>query len=347
MKIVKTSDSRISSIDFSNLPFGRIFSDHMLECHYKGEEWLEPIIKPYGPISMYPGTQVLHYGQSIFEGMKVFKNRDDELLFFRPKENFKRLNRSAIRLSIPEIPEEIFFNGMKELLRLDHVWCKAEDGYSLYVRPFIYSSSEWIKASAGDEFTFMIITTPTINYYTGAIDLVIEQNFSRATRGGVGHIKAAGNYAASFYPTKIANSKGFTQVIWTDSKEHKYIEESGTMNIWFRIGDKLITPSLSDSILSGVTRDSILELAIDEGIEVEERDISVSEIVEASNNNLLLEAFGTGTAVSVVAVQSITLNNDKMFIPQQLNPYSMLLKKRLQDIQYGRVDDNFNWTIKI
>ena len=347
MKITKTSNSRINTTDFSSLPFGRIFSDHMLICHYKDGKWSEPQIKPYGPINMFPGTQVLHYGQSVFEGMKAFKNNNDEVLIFREEENFKRLNKSAVRLSIPEIPEDIFIGGLTELLKLDGEWCKADDGYSLYIRPFIFASSEWIKASSADQFTFMIITSPTINYYPGSIDLVIEQHFSRATRGGVGYVKAAGNYAGSFYPTKKANAKGFTQVIWTDSKEHKYIEESGTMNIWFRINDKLITPSLSDSILGGITRDSLLRLALDAGIEVEERDVSVTEILEASENDTLQEAFGTGTAVAVVAVKSITLDNIKMNIPTQENPISMQLKKQIQDLQYGRSEDVFNWTTKV
>lgn len=347
MKIAKTTNSRLSTTDFSQLPFGRIFSDHMLVCHFKEGKWLEPQIRPYGPINMFPGTQVLHYGQSVFEGMKAFKNNNDEILIFRKDENFKRLNQSAVRLSIPEIPEDIFMRGVTELLKLDREWCKADDGYSLYIRPFIFASSEWIKASSADEFTFMIITSPTINYYPGSIDLVIEQHFSRATRGGVGYAKAAGNYAGSFFPTKKANAKGFTQVIWTDSKEHKYIEESGTMNIWFRIDDKLITPSLSDSILGGITRDSILKLALDRGIEVEERNVTVDEILEASRNGRLQEAFGTGTAVAVVAVKSITLGDERMNIPTQENPISMQLKKQIQDLQYGRTEDIFNWTTKI
>ena len=347
MKISKTTNSKIHSTDFSKLPFGRIFSDHMLICHYKDGNWSTPQIQPYGPIKMFPGTQVLHYGQSVFEGMKAFKNNNDEVLLFRKEENFKRLNQSAVRLSIPEIPEDIFMSGLTELLKLDGEWCKADDGYSLYIRPFIFASSEWIKASSSDEFTFMIITSPTINYYPESIDLVIEQHFSRATNGGVGYAKAAGNYAGSFYPTKKANARGFTQVIWTDSKEHKYIEESGTMNIWFRIDNKLITPSLSDSILGGITRDSILKLAIDAGIDVEEKNITVAEILEASKNGTLQEAFGTGTAVTVVAVKSITLEDIKMNIPTQENPISMRLKKQLQDLQYGRTEDVFNWTTKV
>ena len=347
MNITRTSLSRINSVDFSDLPFGKVFSDHMFVCHYKEGKWLDSEIKPYGPINMFPGTQVLHYGQSVFEGMKVFKNSNNELLLFREEENFRRLNESAVRLSIPELPKEIFMNGLLELLRIDSLWCKSEDGYSLYVRPFIFASSEWIKASSSDEFTFIIITSPTVNYYTGSIDLVIERKFSRASQGGVGSAKAAGNYAGSFYPTKLANAKGFTQVIWTDAIEHKYIEESGTMNIWFLINNILVTPSLSDSILEGITRDSILKIASNLGIVVQERRITVDEVLESFLEGSLQEVFGSGTAVAVVAAKSITLGNRRMEISVGANSIAGKLKKYLQDIQYGRSKDIFNWTTKL
>ena len=268
MKITKTSNSRLSSTDFSDLPFGRLFSDHMLVCNYVNGKWQDPEILPYGPIPMNPGSQVLHYGQSIFEGMKAFKNPNNELLFFRKEENFNRLNKSAVRMSIPKIPRHIFMNGLDTLLKLDSDWCRNQEGYSLYIRPFIFASSECVKASSAEEFTFVIITLPTTTYYPSEVNLVIEEHYTRAARGGVGFAKAAGNYAATFFPTKLANSKGFQQVIWTDSNEHKYIEECGTMNIWFRVRDKLITPELSDSILDGVTRNSIITLAKDFGIDL-------------------------------------------------------------------------------
>ena len=277
INILKTSKSRLSSTDFSDLPFGRVFSDHMLVCHYKKGAWQEPQIIPYGSIPMNPGSQVLHYGQSVFEGMKAFKNSNNEVLFFRKEENFRRLNKSAIRLSIPEVPSDVFMHGLNELLALDSEWCKEQAGYSLYIRPFIFASSECIKASSSEEFTFIIITSPTTTYYPGEINLIIEESFTRACKGGVGFAKAAGNYAATFYPTKLANAKGFQQVIWTDANKHEYIEECGTMNIWFRVGDKLITPELSDSILSGVTRDSIITIAKDMDIDVQEMKIAVDD----------------------------------------------------------------------
>ena len=347
MKVLKTSNSRIDSIDFSNLPFGRIFSDHILICKYKNGSWEEPEIRPYGPIDMVPGTQVLHYGQSVFEGMKAFKNSDDEVLLFRKEDSFRRINKSAERLYIPQIPKDIFMEGLERLIALDSDWCKKDEGYSLYIRPFVFASGECIKASASDEYTFMIITSPTTRYYPSDINVVVEQHYTRASKGGVGYTKAAGNYAASFYPTKLANAKGFTQVIWTDSLEHKYIEESGTMNIWIRINDTLITPNLSDTILGGFTRDSLITLAGDSGIKVEERKISVDELVEADSNGILKEVFGTGTAVTVAPINSITVGDKKIEIESQINSYASKLKKNLQGIQNGSVKDIYGWTYKL
>ena len=347
MKITKTTHSKIDSIDFNNLPFGTVFSDHMLICNYKDGKWGESEISPYGPIPVSPGMQVLHYGQAIFEGMKAFKNEDDKVLLFRKEENFKRFNKSSVRLSIPEIPEDIFFNGLDKLISLDSDWCKNKEGYSLYIRPFVFASGECIKASSSEQFTFIIITSPTTTYYAGEVNVVIEEEYTRAPQGGVGFAKAAGNYAASFYPTKQANAKGFTQLIWTDAKEHKYIEESGTMNIWFRIGEKLITPSLSDSILGGITRDSIITLAESSGIVVEQRRTLITEIVEAYNKGTLKEAFGTGTAVTVNPIKSITFREKKMELKNQEDSFALKLKTELQAIQKGSIVDIRNWTSKV
>ena len=347
MKISKTNFSRLKTTDFSNLKFGTVFSDHMCICNYINGKWGKIKIKPYGPLKMSPGSQILHYGQAVFEGMKAFKNDNNEVLLFRKWENFKRLNQSALRLSIPQIPEDVFMQGLNELISLDSDWCKKDDGYSLYIRPFIYASSECIKASSSNEFTFVIITSPTTKYYAGDMHVVIEEHYSRAPKGGVGYTKAAGNYAASFYPTKQANVKGFQQVIWTDAIDHQYIEESGTMNIWFRIGDKLITPSLSDSILGGITRKSLISLSEDNGIDVEERKIKVSEILDAYERGLLKEAFGSGTAVTVNPINSITYNNIRMNLYEQHDSYSLKLKNLLQGIQKGRIFDKYNWTYKL
>ena len=347
MKITKIASSRLISTDFTDLPFGRVFSDHMLICNYKDGTWRKPEIIPYGPIDMKPGSQVLHYGQSVFEGMKAFKNSDNEVLIFRKDMNFKRLNKSAIRMSVPEVPNDIFINGLNELLTLDSGWCKSENGYSLYIRPFIFASSDCIKASSADEFTFIIITSPTTTYYPGDVNLVIEQHFTRASKGGVGFAKAAGNYAATFYPTKKANAKGFEQVIWTDAVEHKYIEECGTMNIWFRIGNKLITPELSDSILDGITRNSIITLAKDFGIEVEERKILVSELIDSYKAGQLLEVFGSGTAVAISSITSVTFSDFRMILSKIKDSYALKFKEELHGIQCGKIKDIHGWTSKV
>ena len=347
MKITKTIKSRLDTTDFSNLRFGRVFSDHMLVCYFKSGSWQEPEILPYGPIMINPSLQSLHYGQSIFEGMKAFKNHNDELLLFRKEENFKRLNRSAVRLSIPQIPQDIFMDGLDTLLSLDRLWCKEDKGYSLYIRPFVFASGDCIKASSSDEFTFMIITSPTTNYYDGEVNLIIEEHFTRASRGGVGFAKAAGNYAASFYPTRQANSRGFQQVIWTDADEHKYIEECGTMNIWFRIGDTLITPELSDTILGGITRDSIITLAHDNGMNVEIRKILVSELVSSYISGDLQEVFGTGTAVAVSSINSITFREERMEIGCPEDSFALKLKTEMQGIQRGIIKDKYSWTSRV
>ena len=347
MNITKKSISKLNTTDFINLPFGTVFSDHMLICNYKNGKWNDPEIIPYGPIPMSPGIQVLHYGQAIFEGMKAFKNTRGNILVFRKDENFKRLNRSAERLSIPEIDKEIFMDGLDELLTIDHAWCKADEGHSLYIRPFIFASGECIKASASQEYTFIIITSPTTKYYAGEMNVVIEEHYTRASQGGIGFTKAAGNYAGSFYATKKANAKGFQQVIWTDAKSHKYIEESGTMNIWFRIGDTLITPELSDSILGGITRDSIIVLAKDNGIKVEERKVLISEIVEAATNKTLKEIFGTGTAVTVNPINTITFREEKFVITAIEDSFAMKLKQQFQAIQRGDTEDTYGWTSKL
>jgi len=347
MQIIKTNRSRLKKVNFSNLPFGTVFSDHMFICKYKDGKWVEPKIIPYGPIEMNPGAKVLHYGQSIFEGMKAFKNSNNELLLFRKEDNFIRLNKSAIRLSIPQIPKDIFMNGLEKLISLDNEWCKKDDGYSLYIRPFVYASEDGVKASTAQEFTFIIITSPSTRYYSGDINLLVEEKYTRAPQGGVGFAKAAGNYAASFYPTRQANKKGFQQVVWTDSIEHKYIEECGTMNIWFRIGDKLVTPQLSDSILDGITRKSVIALAKDMGIDVQEKKVSVKELFEAYNDNKLTEVFGSGTAVGISPIRSITFRSDKMSFTNNNDSISSRLKSKLQSIQKGEDFDSHNWITKI
>ena len=346
ISVTPSKNSRLNTTDFNNLPFGMVFSDHMLVCKFKNNSWGPVQIMEYGDISISPAAQVFHYGQSVFEGMKAFKNSSNDILFFRRDENLKRLNQSAKRMAIPEITSEIFYDGLNTLLKLDSEWCKSDPGFSIYIRPFIFASEPCIKASSSNEYTFMIILSPTKTYYSDPIHLIIEQEYSRSASGGVGFAKAAGNYGASFFPTNLAKKKGFTQVIWTDSKNHNLIEESGTMNIWFVIDNILVTPKLSDTILGGITRDSIILISKDLGLTVQERDVTVDEILEASKKGILSEAFGTGTAVSVLPISSITFKEDKVTF-SNLETITLKLKDRLLSIQKGIALDSFGWTDKL
>ena len=348
MKITKTIQSKIENTDFDNLSFGKCFSDHMFSISYKNNKWQNPEILPYGPLSLNPGTHVFHYGQAIFEGMKAYKNEQGETLLFRPHENIKRLNRSADRMCMPRIDDVIFMQGLRTLLEIDKDWIPHSDSMSLYIRPFMIADSEFIRATPASEFKFMIITSPTSTYYSGKTNLKIEQKYARSVVGGTGFAKAAGNYAASFAPTKKVQNEGFTQIIWTDAISHEYIEECGTMNIMFRIDDKIITPKLSDSILGGITRDSIITIAKQKGIMVEERRISVSEIIEKYNNGRIKEAFGVGTAVTLNPIDSITFKDMIIDIKVlEQDSFATILKKELLDIQYGKIEDINGWTFKV
>lgn len=347
MKITRTKKSRLKNIDFDNLEFGKSFSDHMLMCKFQDGQWQEAEILPYQSLSFAPGTHVFHYGQAVFEGMKAYKSNEGATLLFRPKENMNRLNQSAERLCMPPLPESIFMHGLKSLLEIDNEWIPEGSGKSLYIRPFMIASSEFIRATPSQEFTFFIITSPSSSYYSGEVHLKVEEKYARSVEGGTGFAKAAGNYAAAFSPTKKAQEAGFTQVIWTDAVEHQYIEESGTMNIMFRINDVLITPTLSESILAGITRNSILALARENGITVEERKIAISEIIEAHKNGSLQEAFGVGTAVSVNPINSITYRGEKYSIKEVSNSYAETLKSKLQNIQYGLSPDKNNWIVSL
>ena len=348
MKINLVEKSRIDSVDFENLTFGKIFTDHMFISKYKNGEWSSGEIKPYENISISPSSRALHYGQAIFEGMKCFKSEQDELFLFRPEENFKRFNKSSIRLAIPEIKEDIFFNGLKELLKIDSEWVKKGIGNALYIRPFVFASEPSINASEANEYTFMIICSPSKSYYGDMeISVKIEEKYSRAAKGGVGYAKAAGNYAAAFYPTKLAIEQGFQQIIWTDSNNHNAIEEAGTMNLFFVIGDKLITSPTSDSILDGITRKSIIELAKFHNIDVLEREITIDEILKEHKSGNLKEIFGSGTAVVVLPIKSFGHRDQLYTLSSEKSSVSSFLKEKLNNIQYNISNEFKNWKFKI
>ena len=347
MKIEKIKESRINTVDFKNLDFGGVFTDHMYSCDFIDGKWINSEITPYKPITVSPASRVFHYGQACFEGMKAFKDNNDKTWLFRPIDNYERIIKSSKRLAMPEFPKDLFFNALHNLLKIEADWIKPGFGNSLYIRPFIFASEGSINATEAKEYKFMIICAPASSYYSGEVRVKIEKSFSRAAKGGVGYAKAAGNYAAQFYPTILAKNEGYQQIIWTDSSTHEYIEEAGTMNLFFRIGNKLITAPTSDSILDGITRKSLIQIAKDENIDVEIRPLLVSELIDAANNGSLFEIFGSGTAVVVLPILGFGYENNKYELPIKENSWANLLKNKLNNIQYNLSKDPYGWTIEV
>lgn len=347
IKIQKADKSRIDQVDFDNLVFGNVFSDHMFECDYKDGSWQSPTIRPYGPLTISPAAKVFHYGQAVFEGMKAFKDDDGRVWLFRPDQNAKRINKSSARLAIPEFPEDIFFEALTTLVRMDKEWVKSGDGNSLYIRPFVIATQAGVGASPSTEYKFMILMSPAQAYYTGDIKVEIAEHYSRSANGGVGAAKAAGNYAAQFFPTNLAREKGFQQIIWTDANAHEYLEEAGTMNVFFRVNDTLLTAPISDRILDGVTRKSVIALAKKDNIAVEERRVLVSEIVEASKNGTLKEIFGAGTAAVISPIDAFSYQKQIYNLEKQPDSYAVKFKKELTDIQRNRSEDPFGWRFEV
>ncbi|WP_338733039.1 branched-chain amino acid aminotransferase [Mangrovimonas cancribranchiae] len=345
--VEKTQNSKLKDTDFNNLPFGKVFSDHMLISRYKEGSWSIPEVVPYQPITLDPSAKIFHYGQSVFEGMKAYKDSNNDIYLFRPLENCKRLNISSKRLAIPEIPESYFMEGLKKLLKVDQDWIPTTSGSALYIRPFVFASGNGFHASPANEYIFIIATAPSGAYFSGKVTVAIEEKYSRSANGGVGYAKAGGNYAGQFYPTQLAIDKGYNQVIWTDDTTHEYIEEAGAMNIFVRINDTLITAPTSDRILDGITRKSILEIAKKEGIDVNVRRISVKEIVEAAKNGSLKEMFGSGTAAVISPISGFGYKNKDYTLPELDDSYASKLKTLITDIQYNRSEDPFNWRAKI
>ena len=343
MKIERAQTSKIHGIDFNNLSFGQTFTDHMFVCDYIDGAWVDPRIIPYQPIQMDPSSSVLHYGQAVFEGMKAYKDDNDRVWLFRPEDNHARINKSAVRLAMPEFPKDLFMNGMNELISMDSDWIKPGVGNSLYVRPFIFANQAGVSASASNRYSFMIICAPVGTYYSGEINVLVSEKFSRAASGGVGYAKAAGNYAAAFYPTQLAQKEGYQQIIWTDSSTHEYLEESGTMNVFFRIDDTLITAPTTDTILDGITRKSVIQIAKDAGISVEVRPVKVTEVIEAHKAGRLKEIFGAGTAVVVSPISGIGFQGQKYVLPTIENSYAAMLKEKIVNIQYNKGEDPYQW----
>lgn len=348
INVSKTPKSRISELDYDNIEFGKIFADHMFSVEYVDGQWQTPEILPYGNLSLSPATSALHYGQALFEGMKAYKNAAGEVMMFRPLDNARRLNLSAERLCMPTIPEEIFMQGLTELLKIDAEWVPPTKGCALYIRPFMFATDEFVGVRPSAKYRFMIFCCPVGAYYANPLRVKIETQFSRSVEGGAGYAKAAGNYGSALYPTKLGQEQGYQQLIWTDAKEHKYVEESGTMNLMFVIDGKLITPALSTSILAGITRDSVLQLARDWGMPVEERKISIDEILEAHANGTLEEAFGCGTAAVITPIITIGHNGKDYDLPAvETRKFSNKVGVELDKIKTGEAPDPHNWMVKI
>ena len=352
--IRKTEKSRRADADFDNLVFGRTFSDHMFSIDYADGEWHNPRIEPFGNIEVTPGLNAFHYGQCIFEGMKAFYVDENTVNIFRPQDHHARFNISAARMCMPSIDYDVFISALEELVRLDHQWVPKKPGTALYLRPFMIPTDDWINSIPAETYRFMIITSPVAAYYKEGINpvkLTTPGDFARSFPGGTGYAKAAGNYAASFLPAKQARDRGYTQVLWLDAKEHKYIEEVGSMNILFLMNDTLVTPALEGgTILSGITRRSVLALAESWGVKVEERPVSIDELFEAKEQGTLQEVFGSGTAAVISPVGLIEHEGKVLEIGDgNIGPFAQKVYDSITGIQYGKLDDPFEWmcTIKL
>ena len=346
--IQKVVKSRINEVDFDNIPFGKVYSDHMFMADYRQGGWDNFRVVPYGMMLMSPATPAIHYGQSIFEGLKAHKSENGEALVFRPQDNWARMNVSAKRMCLATIPEELFMDGMDTLLTLDRQWIPTTPGSSLYIRPFLFSSDEYIGIRPSENFTFMIITCPVGAYYATPVKVRIETHYTRAAEGGTGYAKAGGNYGGALYPAKLAQEQGYHQLLWTDAKEHKYIEESGTMNIMFVIDDTLVTPALGDSILRGITRDSVLTLARHWGLKVEERRISVEEVIAGLKSKRVKEAFGVGTAATIAHIELIGFEGEDYYLPPvEERTISNKVLSELDAMKRGLAPDPFGWIYRV
>jgi len=345
--IHKIEQSRIAEVDFNNLAFGKSFADHMLVAEYADGAWKSATIQPYGPLSYQPAMMSLHYGQAIFEGMKAYRSQSGEVLVFRPQENMKRFNKSAARMCMPEVPEELFLGGLKQLLELDQAWVPSNEGCSLYIRPFMFATDEYVGVTPSTTYKFIIFNCPVGSYYAKPLRVKIETEYIRAAKGGVGFAKNAGNYGGSLYPTMLANKEGYDQIIWTDAATHQYVEEAGTMNLMFIIDGSLVTAPTGDTILDGVTRKSVLAIAKDWGIDVQERPLSINELVQGIEAGKVTEAFGAGTAAVIAPIQSIGLNGKDYALPERKDSdFSVRVYKEINDIRLGLKADTRGWIWK-
>jgi branched-chain amino acid aminotransferase len=342
--VQQVAKSRLPEVDFDHLPFGHTFSDHMFIADYKDGEWGSFRIVPYGDIPLSPANMALHYGQSIFEGMKAHWTVNGYPAVFRPKAHLDRLNRSAKRMAMPEVPQELFFEAIETLLRLDADWIPRDPKSALYIRPILFATDGFLGVKASETYSLVIMTGPTGPYYAHPVRLLVEEHYVRASRGGVGFAKAAGNYAASIMPAAEARRQGFDQILWLDGVEYKYIQECGTMNIFAIVGDTILTPETSDSILAGVTRDSLIELWREQGAKVEVRPVAIAELVEAQQNGTLREMFGSGTAAVISHVTDFSYQGQVFALPSlETRHVAQKMKEHFEDIKAGIAPDTHGW----
>lgn len=342
--VKQTRQSAIKEVDWDKLGFGNHVSDHMFICRYKNGEWQQPEIQPFQNISLAPTTLALHYGQSVFEGMKAFRMQDDSINIFRIDRHHQRLNASLARMCMPVIPYDLFAAALHQLIEVDRDWVPQGEDKALYIRPLVFASEGRFGVKVADEYLFIIMTAPVSVLYQKPIKVKVERKYIRAAKGGTGSAKCAGNYGSVFYPTQKAKEEGFDNILWMDAAEHEYVEESGTMNLFFVLNGKLVTPPLSDTILNGITRDCLLELAFDLGIPAEERTVGVKELLDGFRTGGLTEVFGAGTAAVVAPISTIGIDNALYELPAyNENSVMFRLKHRLEDIRSGKAEDLYGW----
>jgi len=348
INITKASSSKLSGLDFANIPFGKVFSDHMFTADYKDGAWTDLKIIPFGDLEISPVNLAIHYGQSIFEGMKASKMNDGTAVLFRPELHVDRINASADRMMMPNISKDIFMEAIHTLVDLEKDWIPSEPGSALYIRPFMFATDARLGVQVSETYKFIVVVGPVGPYYPKPIKLLAETKYTRAANGGVGEAKTAGNYAASLLPATLAKKRGYDQVVWLDSKEYKYVQEVGTMNLFFVFKDKVVTPSTDGAILKGITRKSIIEILRSKNIEVEERRISLDEIFDAHDKGELLEIFGSGTAAVVANVAKFDWEDRSIdFEDVKTHKIANGLRKIINGLRDGTEEDDFGWIVPV
>jgi len=346
--VTKAERSKLQDINLENIPFGKYFSDHMLEADYENGEWKNVEIKPYQPLLLEPSLAALHYGQAIFEGIKAYRDDKGNAFIFRPQDNFRRFNLSAERMNMPVVPEEIFIQGMRQLIALDKNWIPAKKDHSLYIRPVMFSSDAMLGVRPSETYKFLILLSPTGPYYANPMKIMVEERYTRAAPGGVGFSKNAGNYGGSMLAATEAKKQGYDQVLWTDSTEHKWLQEVGMMNVFFIINNVAITPDLTEgTILEGVTRSSVIKGLEEMGIKVEERKINIDEVITAYKAGKVTEVFGTGTAAVIAPVKELNYKGFRMEFNPDSYKISKHIKSWLNDIREGKAEDKYGWMVKV